>query len=369
MDFINETSLIAGWTLGFEADGRELLVVAIKGTFVIPEEGEEAFLAEEQVPLTEADEFTGEPGLSAILHESDFAHHKICCDVLLNGSAYAPGATARDRVQVAVQVARMRKSFNVVGDRHWDTFLGKPITTLPVPFVIKKISYDFAYGGVDSDPKDPGTVKSYLENPVGVGYYPMSSGSRLQGKRLPNTEEVGKEISGTAGDYAPMSFGAIGRNFLSRYPFAGTYDDQWLTTRAPFWPDDFDYRYFQAAPVDQQVPYPTGGEVVTLGNLSPQGRLSFRLPPKRMPVLFLPYRGAERQLEGVIDTMVIEPDLNRIMLTWRVSLRLRKDCFDLREVIVGEIPEESYYRRRAEASGRPYFRSISEFIRMKKESL
>jgi len=65
MNFVNETKFEADWTLGFEPDGRELLVVAIKATFQIPKNGDEPELAEEQVPLTEADEFTGEPGFSA----------------------------------------------------------------------------------------------------------------------------------------------------------------------------------------------------------------------------------------------------------------------------------------------------------------
>ena len=84
MDFVNETKVEAGWTLGFEPDGRELLVVAIKATFKIPKFGDEPELAENQVPLTAADEFTGEPGYSATLYETDYAHRKPFCDVLLN---------------------------------------------------------------------------------------------------------------------------------------------------------------------------------------------------------------------------------------------------------------------------------------------
>jgi hypothetical protein len=68
MEFVNESGLQAGWTLGFERDGRELLVVAVKATYALPANGEEAVLAEEQAKLTEADEFTGEPGFSAPLH-------------------------------------------------------------------------------------------------------------------------------------------------------------------------------------------------------------------------------------------------------------------------------------------------------------
>ena len=47
----------------------------------------------------------------------------------------------------------------------------------------------------------------------------------------------------------------------------------------PFLPPDFDDRYFQMAPPDQQIDYPRGGEEVQLVNLTPEGRLGFQLPP------------------------------------------------------------------------------------------
>ena len=37
MEFIDETKVESGWTLGFEPDGPELLVVTIKAIFKIPE--------------------------------------------------------------------------------------------------------------------------------------------------------------------------------------------------------------------------------------------------------------------------------------------------------------------------------------------
>lgn len=40
-DFVNESKVAAGWTMGFERDGRELIAVAIKATFVIQDNGGE----------------------------------------------------------------------------------------------------------------------------------------------------------------------------------------------------------------------------------------------------------------------------------------------------------------------------------------
>jgi len=336
MDFVNETNVEAGWTLGFEPDGRELLVVAIKATFNIPKNGDEPELAEEQVPLTEADEFTGEPGYSATLYETDYAHRKPYCDVLLNGSAYAPGGKPTEQVTVGIQVGKINKSFNVVGDRFWDRILFKATPTLPVKFVRKKISYDIAYGGTDKDKKYPEKIITYPENPIGVGYYPVSNGKNLVGKPLPNTEEIGKPIKSKNGKYLPMSFGPMGRNFASRVAYAGTYNQKWLDNVAPFWPDDFDYRYFQASLSDQQIPYPKGGEPVVLKNLSPLEIMGFRLPRMSMPILITPYRSEDQQLNPVIDTVLIEPDHSRFTLTWRAPLPLRRNCFEIFQVVIGK---------------------------------
>jgi len=365
MDFVNETNVEAGWTLGFEPDGRELLVVAIKATFSIPENGDEAALAKTQAPLTEADEFTGEPGFSAPLYETDYAHRKPYCDVLLNGSAYAPQDQVVKFVTVGMQVGSLKKSIKIIGDRFLYKGLASISVSPPKEFTRLPITYDRAYGGVDADKENPEKVETNLKNPVGVGYYPISKGKALEGKFLPNTEEINHPVKKIKGDYKPMSFGPIGRNFASRVPFAGTYDQQWLDNQAPFWPDDFDYRYFQAAPADQQIPYPKGGEAILLKNLTAQGLTRFKIPNLPMPVNFIPYRGKYKKLYAVIDTILIEPDLNRFMLTWRISYPLRKNCFELMQVVAGEMPRSWHIAQ--QYGEKPYYKNLAEFINTKKQ--
>ena len=119
MHLLNATNMQAGYTMGMKPDGREFIVVAVKGTFKIPKNGDKPTLAEEQFPLVEADEYTGEPGLSAPLYESDYARYKPRCDVTLNGCAYAPGGKPAEKVGVTLSVGKMRKSFYVVGHRFW----------------------------------------------------------------------------------------------------------------------------------------------------------------------------------------------------------------------------------------------------------
>lgn len=364
MELVNQTKMQAGWTLGFEPDGRELLVVVVKGTFVMPFNDEEAVLAEEQVALTESDQFTGEPGFSATLYESDYAHRKPLCDVVLNGSAYAPGGRPTTKVRVCLQVGEMKKSFLVVSDRVWQKgwFFGvKP--SKPLPFIRLPITYDRAFGGADKDERKPDKVATYAKNPIGMGFYPLAGKKALIGKPLPNTCEIGKVVTKRKGKYQPMSFGFIGRNVPPRPSFSGTYDQTWLDNRAPFWPANFDYQYFQAAPPDQQIPYPAGGEQVTLENLTPHGYTSFRLPTLELPILVLPYRGKDQEFTPVIDTILLEPDQQRFMLTWRVSLPLRKNCFEVRQVVVGKTLVEHY--RAASRATKKHYTSLDVLVREK----
>ena len=169
MNLINATGMAAGYTLGLDKDGRESLVVVVKGTFLIPKNpNDEPVLALKQVPLVDADTFSGEPGLSAPIYESDYAPKKPKCDILLNGSAYAPGGRPTDRVTVSLRVGSMQKSFDVVDNRVWQASALSLGASKPVPFVKMPFSYDNAFGGTDKAKGDPETFRCYLPNHAGI---------------------------------------------------------------------------------------------------------------------------------------------------------------------------------------------------------
>jgi hypothetical protein len=257
------------------------------------------------------------------------------CDVLLNGSAYAPRGKQASQINVTVRIGAV-KTFAVVGNRVWREGVFGIRASEPEPFAVMPISYDNAFGGVDDTRGDPANVRSFLENPVGRGYAYYKD--KIDGRPLPNTEEGGHGVVDPGGSYRPMSFGALGRNWRTRVQYAGTYDQHWLDTRAPFWPDDFDCRYFQAAPPDQQIPYPSGGEEVVLKNLTPAGQVVFRLPRRSVPVWFLPYRGRMRGRPGARH----HPDRARSRhLHARMACRAADatEFFDVRQVIVGDQSE------------------------------
>ncbi len=359
--------MIAGYTMGMRPDGRELLVVVVKGTFGIPPPGEQPRLLEEQVPLVMTDVFTGEPGLSAPLYENDYALHKPKCDVMLNGSAYAPGGKPAERVTVALRVGAVKKSFDAVGKRTWTggAVLGWSASR-PEPFTVMPISYNCAFGGVDKTREDPNQQHWYPSNHAGVGYYHRGSGNAIGGKPLPNTEEAGNRVSKPDGNYRPMAFGPIGRAWQPRVKYAGTYDKAWLDGVFPFLPKDFRDEYFQAAPADQWIDYPRGGEDVELINLTPQGRTSFNLPALAAPLEFFRHNGERIPRLGTTDSVLLEPDKNRFTMTLRCVLPLKKNIHEIRCVVVGAMPRQWYEEEGLVPRKRRYV-SLDELVRASKE--
>ncbi|VAW59403.1 hypothetical protein MNBD_GAMMA08-2498, partial [hydrothermal vent metagenome] len=106
-----------------------------------------------------------------------------------------------------------------------------------------------------------------------------------------------------------------------RVELAGTYDKNWEETRQPLLADDFDERYHQCAPEDQQVAgHLKGGEQVDLYNLTPNGHLQFKLP--RISMSFTTHfdDGSNEQHRAVIHTVLIKPDDAKIIMVWHTHL-------------------------------------------------
>ena len=349
MHLRNLTSMSAGFSVGMQPDGRRFVVAVVKGTFAFPDRGTRCVLAGEQAPLVEADTFEGEPGASAPLQEIDFALRKLRCDVLLSGSAHAPGARPAPKVPVALKVGALQKQFQVVGPRAWKRGILTVQPGSPRPFTVMPISYGNAFGGVDRTPEDPRKHQTYLENPVGVGFH-ASAATVADGAPLPSTEEIDRPVSRPDERYAPMAFGPLGRSWAPRLPLAGTYDQRWLDEVFPFLPADFDDAYHQAAPADQQMAFPRGGEEVVLLNLTPEGRAAFRLPDMTMRVTFVRRHHTRIETAPVLDTIHFEPDARRLSLCWRASAPIRRDLFEIEEILVSG---QSNDLVRASASGAP----------------
>ncbi|MEO8152579.1 MAG: DUF2169 domain-containing protein [Rhizobacter sp.] len=345
MELINATRMTVGCNMALEPSGRELLVVVIKGTFVLPKPGEPVRLHEEQLPLVMADTFTGEPGFSAPIHEIDFAPHKPACDVLLVGHARAPEGHQVTRLRAGLRVGPMEKAFDVVGDRRWQAGLTSITASAPQAFAEKLVSYDTAFGGADRNSADENEHDAYLSNPVGRGWHKHLKNAWVDGQPLPNTEEVGKSVAFPSDKYKPMALSPLSRGWPQRARYAGTYDQQWLDDIFPFLPKDFDERYYQAAPEDQQVPLPTGPMEVVLSGFTVDGRRQFMLPHFEAPVHVFPKRGEREDCTATLDTIAFDPDAERFTMSWRVARPLKKNMHEIAQVLVGRKGKEWWQQR------------------------
>lgn len=347
MEFINATRMVAGFSLATEKTGRELLVIVIKGTFDLPRLGDPLKLAAAQLPLVLADTFSGAPGFSAPCHEADFAPRKTRCDVLLLGSAYAPNGRPASRVVVGLRVGSVSKTIAVLGERHWESCGAGFRASPPASFTTTPISYDVAFGGVDRSHPDPAQHAAFMPNPVGRGYCRHLKRAWVEGRALPATEQTQAPVTRPDGAYAPMAFGPLGRGWAARSRYAGTYDDAWFEKDFPFLPADFDERYFQAAPPDQQLPIAAGRKEVTLVNLTPDGLRRFDIPDFAAPVHVFTRNGKREDWSAMLDTLILEPDHERVTMNWRVCRPLRENIFEIGQVIVGKKGPEWWQQREA----------------------
>ncbi|WPB81633.1 DUF2169 domain-containing protein [Archangium violaceum] len=363
----NTTGMQSGLCISTDKEARDHCIVVIKGTFLFDTQGEPR-LSELQRPLVHADEHHGSPGETSIRHECDFAMFKPRTDVLVHGHAIAPDGRRTERMLVRLELPDRRKDLLITGDRQWDRGLGGLKPTPPRPFLRMPLVYDRAFGGSDHSHPSPEYRGTELRNPVGVGFRKNPHASATAGISLPNIEEPRQPLERWDDKPAPAGFGTIGRNWQPRSTYAGTYDQHWLDEVHPFLPADFDPRYFQSAPEDQQVAYLRGGETIRCLGMSETGAWTVKLPYAQNEVTFrLPNR--QVRINPRLDTVLLDTDAREVIMTWRASIPLGKKLTSLREVHIGPPQPRSpsttplEYRR-----GKPYFRGLAALVAWKRQN-
>jgi hypothetical protein len=329
----NTTRYAAERNWFLDKDGAKSWVVAVKATFDILPDGATT-VAKKQLDPLYAEEYTGEPGTSSVLYESDLTGPKSATDVLLNGHAYAPKGKATPQVDVVMTVHRLTKTLRVFGDRVWEKGMAGAAISAPKAFDKVPIVYERAFGGWDRTSDDPKNHRLEPRNPVGTGF--ATRREHAIGAALPNIEDPAELISAWSQRPRPAGFGAISSYWLPRRELAGTYDEKWQKERFPLWAEDFDDAFFQVAPEDQRAAgFLRGGEKVELRNLSPSGSLRFTLP-KVHPVFTTYFRGRGVEHRAKLHTVILEPDQPRVVLVWYTSLPCQHKADDLDVTVVRE---------------------------------
>jgi len=319
----NKTPFRAAIFPGLDKHGVEHVSVLVKATYALPaapaRAGAPLTVADQQVPLHMADVLVGDdPATSSVKYQSDVGPLKPGTDVVLVGKAY-PERGRSVAVEVSLEVGPLAKRARVSGDRAW-TRAGSWIVSSPIPFEEMPLCYERAFGGWDRSHPDPRQHGGDDRNPVGTGFAASQRAERLEGLRLPNIEDPAKAIDDPRARPPVVGFGFVGRGWLPRRALAGTYDAAWDEQRAPLLPLDFDERFFNGAPADLvATPRLRGGESVRVRGASRAGPLAFALPAPEITV-GLSVRRELSTTRAELDTVIIEPDDARVVLSFRATV-------------------------------------------------
>lgn len=216
--------------------------------------------------------------------EAESVPFKPKADIVLLGSACAPGGSPVKAMGVSLRVGKTQRTLRVLGDRKWrfgSLLALVPTPTESEPFTTMPITYDRAYGGIDE-----ASAAWYPQNPSGRGFIATKTREAVHETPLPNIEDPADLItSWDSKPRLPAGFGFYGRGWQPRVKYLGSWD-QAATSHGPEpLPKDFSPAFYNAAHPDLQVDgYLRGDEEIELRGFDPEGNLRFSLPGIRPKV-------------------------------------------------------------------------------------
>jgi hypothetical protein len=156
----------------------------------------------------------------------------------------------------------------------------------------------------------------------------------MEGQPVPNLEDPGTPLEQLGQDATPACFAPSAASWLPRRRFAGTYDENWQRKRAPYLPADFDARFLQCASPELTFDrYLEGGEPVEIKGASAEGPLAFTLPQAHLAIEVRVAGSVERPV-AKLETVLVEPDANRLCLTWRAALPCDRKVMKVEKVSI-----------------------------------
>lgn len=350
MEIVNAAKhTVADFNVALDSAGREHLVLAIKATYRIPANDKKPRPLIPARPLLRTDSYVGAPETTAPLAEHDFCLRKQKCDVVFNAAAHTPDGRPVKTLTVAVKVAGMAKQLQVTGERRWlPGGLGWQSSDIQ-PFTTMPLHYGKAFGGMHLWQRNDQTLMDvYIDNSVGTGYACGAPTELVAGRPLPNLTLPGHQVRKPDDRVQPVALSALPRNHPQRRRYAGTYDEHWRQNDFPLLPRDFDERYHQSVPEDQQIAFPRGGEEVLLYHVVPQRpTVRFRLPRlDNMPVRILTRDYEVLTPQVVVDTLYFEPDQGCFSVVWRATVPIKRRLSEFDTISIGPVCK-SWWERKA----------------------
>lgn len=283
----NQTPVQALAFRQFAPDGSLDCVVSARASFEHRQDRRIAFAAEQE-PFLFEDVHDGDPQTGALLRQSGLVPEKPGTDVTFLGASFAPEGRLAPQWQAAIRVGnRLRKALLVTGPRHWLPEAAPPKRgwlgarkmgggpalsgwhlSEPTPACAVDIDWRHAFGGRVLGSTAPDVHRG---NPLGPGLLDLRHGdveAPVAAHQLDDPQHPATDWR--QHDAEPQGFGLIPPWWRQRQRHAGTYDADWLETRHPLLPEDFDPRFWQCAHPDMVVtPHLRGDEEYELTNLHP----------------------------------------------------------------------------------------------------
>lgn len=237
-------------------------------------------------------------------------------ELLVRGKCFAPKGKQVPAARVTVKAGPITKTLAVFGNRRWIKRGGVPLPSEPEPFSEMELVYAQAFGGQGFEP-----------NPQGKGYTPEPERAADLNLPLPNVEHPNRLIAAPNERPDPAGLMPYDVMWPQRHKRLGTYDERWLKERWPYYPDDMDYAFFNAAPQDQWLTGPAkffrGDEAIEVEGMHPdKPALRSHLPGLR-PRLFLVHQKKDGEVFGEfkleLDTVWLFPSAEKGLVLYRAT--------------------------------------------------
>lgn len=296
-------SVDSGWIR--DINGAEVWIVAVKATYDLLPDGTTR-LSAKQHPINVGS--VPYPDSESLLFETDLGPPKLATDIVLIGHAWSPEGAPVTSLPIGMKVGSLTRLARVYGERIWD---GEKYAH-PLPFTDFPLRYEHMSAG--------SPIRDGYYNPVGI----VQDEQPVKGiSRLANIEF----LTDDAASYdEQIGFGAIPCHWPVRIDHAGTYGDEWSTTRAPLLPADFNALYWQISPPAQQIKGRLeGNEVVTLANLlapdfAASRVFSFTVPKLNLGFSTAFFDGDSMHHQASVHTLIIDTDRRQISVVWHSAL-------------------------------------------------
>lgn len=297
LELVNHTPFVTHFYRIPDEHGDDTLYVLLKASFHMSSDWA---LLEQQVPVWQTDIF--DVTQTELLYPAEIHTGKQATDVFISGKVCCLDGRVANSMDVHVCIGHLDRVLTVHGRRDQQN-------RQPEPFSRMNLSYRNAYGGQSND-------HVYVRNPIGKGY---------ADNELPNLSWPSDEVAG---------FSPIHAHWPQRYQYAGTYDQVWRETRAPYLPADFDSRFCQSAHPDMIYSgFMQSGEPVYLSGLHPAGDIQFDLQ-RLNPVMKIQTATGHTQERAQLETLWLEPNQYQYSMTWRFKHRLTTMAENIQKVTV-----------------------------------